>query len=83
MQDRLAMLQTMSNKGKYELAYQNKSHEIWDNLWKEKHFKEEEKIKENKAYEDAAMLKDINEKVIENLAKLDPTLSEEGINLYK
>ena len=82
-QNRLAMLQTMANKGKYEQAYQTKKHEIWDTLWKEKQYKEEEEIKKNEAYADAFTKSEISDYVTSNLATLAPGLSEEGIKLYQ
>lgn len=82
-QNRLAMLQTMVNKGKYEQAYQTKKHEIWDTLWKEKQYKEEEEIKKNEAYADAFTKSEISDYVTSNLATLAPGLSEEGIKLYQ
>lgn len=82
-QNRLAMLQTMANKGKYEQAYQTKKHEIWDTLWKEKQYKEEEEIKKNEAYADAFTKSEISDYVTSNLATLSPGLSEEGIKLYQ
>lgn len=83
MQNRLAMLQTMANKGKYEQAYQTKKHEIWDTLWKEKQYKEEEEIKKNEAYTDAFVKSEISDYVTSNLATLAPGLNEEGIKLYQ
>lgn len=82
-QNRLAMLQTMANKGKYEQAYQTKKHETWDTLWKEKQYKEEEEIKKNEAYADAFTKSEISDYVTSNLATLNPGLSEEGIKLYQ
>ena len=82
-QNRLAMLQTMANKGKYEQAYQTKKHEIWDTLWKEKQYKEEEEIKKNEAYADAFTKSEISDYVTSNLSTLAPGLSEEGIKLYQ
>ena len=82
-QNRLAMLQTMANKGKYEQAYQTKKHEIWDTLIKEKQYREEEKAKKNEAYADAFAKSDISDYVTTNLATLAPGLNEEGIKLYQ
>lgn len=82
-QNRLSMLQTMANKGKYEQAYQTKKHEIWDTLWKEKQYKEEEEIKKNEAYVNAFTKSEISDYVTSNLATLAPNLSEESIKLYQ
>lgn len=87
MQDRLAMVQTDANKAKYEQAYQNKYHGIWDTAWKERQYKKEEVAKKaqakKEAYEDAYNRAEISDYVTNNLATLDPSLSEEGIKLYQ
>lgn len=83
MQNRLAMHQTTANKAKYEQAFLNKQHEIWDTVWKEQQFKADQEQKENKAYADAFAKSDISNYVTANLAKLDPTLSPEAVKLYQ
>lgn len=83
MQNRLAMRQTEANKNKYDQAYLNKQHEIWDTYLKELQFNAESKRKENKALEDNLAKSDISNMVTSDLATLAPDLDPRAVKLYQ
>lgn len=83
MQNRLAMRQTEANKNKYDQAYLNKQHEIWDTYLKELQFNAESKRKENKALEDNLAKSDISNIVTSDLATLAPNLDPRAVKLYQ
>lgn len=83
MQNRLAMRQTEANKNKYDQAYLNKQHEIWDTYLKELQFNAESKRKENKTLEDNLAKSDISNIVTSDLATLAPNLKPRAVKLYQ
>ena len=83
MQNRLAIHQTEANKNKYDQAYLNKQHEIWDTYLKEKQFEVESKHKENQDLEDQLAKNDISNKVTTDLATLAPDLDPKAVSIYQ
>ena len=82
-QNRLAMLQSHSNKNKYAMAQLAKTYENWDTFAKQLEFDARTKLAENKAYEDAYAQNDISNYVTANLETLDPELDPQAVDLYK
>lgn len=86
MQNRLAMRQTEANKNKYDQAYLNKQHEIWDTYLKELQFNTESERKENKALQDSLAQKDISNLVTANLGTEGYGLGEideDAVKIYQ
>lgn len=86
-QNALAMHQTQANKDKYELAFMNKDHEIWDNLLKGYQFKWDQLHQENKELQDAFAQKEISDEVATNLAQMAAAngyqLDADSVKLYQ
>lgn len=86
-QNRLAMLQTLANKNKYEMAYESKKHSNWDTLFKQFEYDARVKDAENKSYADAFTRSDISNYVTSKLGELAEAvgspLDPKGIELYQ
>ena len=83
MQNRLSMLQTLSNIYKYRQAEMAKSFDNWDRFWQQMEYDAKQKEQEKKQYVDYFKKKDIQNDIANNLAKLDSSVSQEGAELYK
>lgn len=86
-QNRLAMLQTLANKNKYEMAYESKKHSNWDTLFKQFEYDARVKDAENKSYTDAFTRSDISNYVTSKLGELAEAagspLDPKGVELYQ
>lgn len=83
MQNRLANIQTQSNKAKHKMAKISKDYTNFDTFSKQLEYEAKEKLEKNKKYEEAFVTKDIQDYVTNNLENLDKTLDKEAIRIYQ
>ena len=83
MQNRLSMLQSLSNLYKYRQAEMSKSFDNWDRFWQQMEYDAKQKEQEKKQYVDYFKKRDIQNNIIDNLAELDNSVSPLGAELYK